>query len=129
MTTRPKIFDDLAGMAGGAFSALSGLGEEVEQLIRARVDEALQRLKLVRRDEFDAVSELAANARAEGEDTGVRLATLEARVAALEASARSEPTNGAPAGATTAAAPSEGDADRHLDAEGGPGGPPAQAPD
>ena len=127
MTTRPKIFDDLAGMAGGAFSALSGLGEEVEQLIRARVDEALQRLKLVRRDEFDAVSELAANARAEGEDAAVRIATLEARVAALEASDRSEPAGGT--GAATVAAPSEGDADRHLDAEGGPGGPPPHAPD
>ena len=84
MVTRPKFFDDIAGMAGGAFSALSGLGEEVEQLVRARVDEAMRGLKLVRRDEFDAVAELAANARAGQEDALARLAALEARVAAVE---------------------------------------------
>ena len=126
MATRPKIFDDIAGMAGGAFSALSGLGEEIEQLVRARVDEALQRLKLVRRDEFDAVAELAANARAGGEDAEARVDALEARVAALE-SAASGRTGGA-SGSGEAAATSAGTADPHLDAEGGPGGPPPLVP-
>ncbi len=118
MVTRPKIFDDIAGMAGGAFSALSGLGEEVEQLVRARVDEAMRGLKLVRRDEFDAVAELAANARAGQEDALVRLAALEARVAALA---------GTP-GALPAPDSHEGSADPHLDNEGGVGGPPPLEP-
>ena len=33
MTERPRFFDDLAGVAGGAFSALAGLREEAEAVI------------------------------------------------------------------------------------------------
>jgi BMFP domain-containing protein YqiC len=92
MSDRPRFFDDLAGVAGGAISALAGLREEAEAMIRARTDELIQRLDLVRRDELEAVQELAANARAGQEaaeakvgNLEVRLAALEARVAALEA--------------------------------------------
>jgi BMFP domain-containing protein YqiC len=55
MTERPKFFDDLAGVAGGAFSALAGVREEAESMIRARVDEAIRKLDLVKRDDLDAV--------------------------------------------------------------------------
>jgi BMFP domain-containing protein YqiC len=91
MAERPRFFDDLAGVAGGAISALAGLREEVEALARARIDEAIRALDLVRREEFDAMAELAANARAGQEaaeaqlhDVLQRLAALELRVAALE---------------------------------------------
>ena len=94
MSDRPKLFDDLAGVAGGAISALAGLREEAEAIVRARIDDALRRLDLVRRDEFDAVQEMAAKAReaqaAAVEDlarTAARLAALEHRVAALESPA------------------------------------------
>lgn len=84
MAERSRIFDDVAGVAGGAFSALTGIGEELAALVRARVDEALSRLSLVRREEFEAVSELAANARDVQEDLESRIALLESRIAALE---------------------------------------------
>ncbi len=84
MADRPKVFDDLAGIAGGAFSALAGLREEAEALVRARVDETLRRLDLVRREELDAVSEMAANARAGQEAAEAKLVILEARLARLE---------------------------------------------
>ena len=91
MSDRPRFFDDLAGVAGGAISALAGLREEIEALARARIDEAIRRLDLVKREELDAMAELAANARAGQEaaeaqlhDVVQRLAALEARVAALE---------------------------------------------
>ncbi|MGH7040858.1 MAG: accessory factor UbiK family protein, partial [Acetobacteraceae bacterium] len=84
MNERPKFFDDLAGVAGGAISALAGMREEAEAMVRARIDEALRRLDLVRRDELDAVQELAANARAGQETAATRLAELEARLAAAE---------------------------------------------
>ena len=77
MNERPKFFDDLAGVAGGAISALAGLREELAALVRARVDEAVRRLDLVKREEFEAMAELARRAKAEVE-------ALEARVAALE---------------------------------------------
>ncbi|MGI4976768.1 MAG: accessory factor UbiK family protein [Janthinobacterium lividum] len=84
MSDRPRIFDDLAGLAGGAFSALSGMRDEVEAVVRARVDEVVRRLDLVRREELDAIAELAANARMGQEAAEGRVAALEARVAALE---------------------------------------------
>jgi len=78
MTDRPKFFDDIAGVAGGALSALNGLREELAALVKARVEETLTRLDLVRREEFEVVAELARRARAESEALAVRVAALEA---------------------------------------------------
>jgi len=89
MADRPRILDDIAGVAGGALSALVGIREEVEAMIRARVEETIRRLELVRKEELEAVLELAANARAGQEAAEARIAELEARVAAL-GSARSD---------------------------------------
>jgi BMFP domain-containing protein YqiC len=84
MTDRPKFFDDLAGVAGGAISALAGLREELSSLARARAEEVVRKLDLVRREEFDAVAELAGKAKAQVE-------ALEARVAALESQSQTPP--------------------------------------
>ena len=72
-------------------SALAGLREEFEALARARIDEAIRRLDLVKREELDAMAELAANAKAGQEvaeaqlrEISERLAALEVRVAAIE---------------------------------------------
>ncbi len=85
MAERPRFFEDIAGVAGGALSALAGLRDETEAMIRARVDETIRRLELVRREELDAVAELAARARAGQEAAEARVAALEARVGVLEA--------------------------------------------
>jgi BMFP domain-containing protein YqiC len=85
MSDRPRFFEDLAGVAGGAISALAGLRDEMEAVVRTRVDETIRKLELVRREELDAVTELAANARAGQEAAELRLAAVEARLAALEA--------------------------------------------
>lgn len=85
MSDRPRFFDDLAGVAGGAISALAGLREEAEAMVRAQVDEVIRRLDLVRKEEMEAMAEVAANARAGQEAAEARLAELEARVAVLEA--------------------------------------------
>ena len=92
MAERPKFFDDLAGVAGGAMSALTGLRDEAEALMRARIDEAIRGLELVRREEIEVIREMAERART-GQETAeaalaaalTRLEALEARVAALEA--------------------------------------------
>ncbi len=84
MAERPRFIDDIAGVAGGAISALAGLREETEAAIRARVDETIRRLELVRREELDAVAELAARARAGQEAAEARMAELERRLARLE---------------------------------------------
>lgn len=83
MPERPRFFDDLAGVAGGAISALQGMREEMESQMRARIDDAIRKLDLVRRDELDAVAEMAANARAGQETAEARLSALEARLTAM----------------------------------------------
>lgn len=85
MTDRPRFFDDLAGVAGGALSALTGLRDEGEALLRARVDETIRKLDLVKREEVDAMAEMAARARLGQETAEITMAALEARLAALEA--------------------------------------------
>lgn len=76
--------DDLAGVAGGAFSMLSGLRTEMEAMARAQVEALVQRLDLARAEDVEAAMEVARRARAEVE-------VLQARVAALEAKSGSAP--------------------------------------
>ena len=107
MAERPRFFDDLAGVAGGAFSALAGMREEVESTVRARVDEAIRRLDLVKREDLEAVQEMAAAARTGQEALEKRLAGLEldvlrsrltmveAQLAAMKAGSGPSPTTGA----------------------------------
>jgi len=91
MADRPRLFDDLAGVAGGALSALAGIRDEAEAMVRARVEETIRALDLVKRSELDAVMELAANARAGQEAAESRIAALEAAVAALQTAAAAPP--------------------------------------
>lgn len=122
MTERPRFFDDLAGVAGGAFSALAGVREEAETLMRARVDEAIRRLDLVRREDLDAVQEMAANARAGQEAAEARLVSVEARLAAAEGRLAALEARQARAGAPAASTAMPPKAD---DAGDGPGAPPS----
>jgi BMFP domain-containing protein YqiC len=88
MADRPRFFDDLAGVAGGAISALAGLRQEAEAIVKARIDEAIRALDLVRRDEYDAVMEMAGRARDGQEAAEARVAALEERIAVMEARLR-----------------------------------------
>jgi len=93
MADRPRFFDDLAGVAGGAFSALTGLREEVHAMVRARIDEVLSSLDLVRRDELDVARELATRARMAQEDADTRIAKLEERLSDLEKAVTAPPSH------------------------------------
>ncbi len=78
MQTRNRIFDDAAKLAGGAVGTLEGVRREVETLVRQQVERMLSKFDLVTRDEFDAVKDMAARARAEQEELAKRLERLEA---------------------------------------------------
>ncbi len=78
MQTTNRFLDDLAKMANGAVSTLAGVKDEIDVLVRQRIERLLSHADMVPRDEFDAVKEMAARARQGHED-------LEARVAVLEA--------------------------------------------
>lgn len=78
MQSSNRLLDDLAKVASGAASAVAGVREELEGLVRQRVERLIGDLDLVSRDEFDVARAMAAKARAEQEK-------LEQRVKALEA--------------------------------------------
>ena len=80
MQSENRFFDDAAKLAGGAIGTLAGLRREVEALARQQVERLLARMDMVTRDEFEAVREMAAKARAEQEDLTVRFAALEAKI-------------------------------------------------
>lgn len=87
MQTQNRIFDDLARVTGGALGALSGVREEIELLVRGRIERVLADMELVPRDEFEAVKAMAAEARAENERLAARLAALEEAAAASKPAA------------------------------------------
>lgn len=88
---RAKFMDDLAGMAGGAFSVLAGIRAEAEQIAKSQAEAMVRRLDLVKREELDAAMEVARRAREQAEALEARVAELEHRLAALEAGAAASP--------------------------------------
>ncbi len=89
--SRGKFMDDLAGMAGGAFSVLAGLRTEMEAMAKSQTEAMVRRLDLVKREELDAAMEVARRAREQAETLEERVAALEHRLAALEAVGESSP--------------------------------------
>ncbi|MBP0493699.1 accessory factor UbiK family protein [Pararoseomonas indoligenes] len=88
---RGKFFDDLAGMAGGAFSVINGAKAEIEAMVQAQAESFITRLNLVKREELDAALEVARRAREESEALALRMAALEARLDEMTKDAPPEP--------------------------------------
>ncbi len=84
MQTDNRILDDLSRAATGALSAFGAIRQEVEAQARLVVERWLQTQNLVARDEFEAVREMAANARIENEQLAERLAAVEAELKMLK---------------------------------------------
>jgi hypothetical protein len=85
MQTGNRFFDDLAKVASGAASTVVGVKQELDAMVRQRIERLVSDFDLVRRDEFEAVQAMAANARAEQERLERRLSELEAKMAAVSA--------------------------------------------
>ncbi len=105
MQSENRLLDDLARVASGALGALTGVRDELETRMREQFERILGRMNLVRREEFDAVQAMAANARAAQEALEARVAALEAKLAAAE-EAKPEP---APRAASRKAKPADPD--------------------
>ena len=88
MQSQNRIFDDLARVAGGALSALAGVRDEIEAMIRDRLERFMADGDFVRREEFEVVRAMASEARAEQERLAQRLASLEAALSVDKSAAR-----------------------------------------
>ena len=77
MQTSNRFLDDLANVANGAVSTAVGVKDEIETIIRHRLEKLLANADLVPREEFEAVKAMASEARAEQERMAKRLDNLE----------------------------------------------------
>ncbi len=78
MQTRNKFFDDMSQLMTNAMGVAQGAKTEAETAMKGFIDRWMADRDFVTREEFDAVRAMAQKAREEN-------ATLEARIAALEA--------------------------------------------
>jgi len=85
MQTDNRILDDLARVASGALSGVTGIKREVEARLKDQFSRILADMDVVAREEFEVVRAMAARARAEQGALEDRVARLEARIAGLEA--------------------------------------------
>jgi BMFP domain-containing protein YqiC len=76
--TTNRFFDEVARLMNDAAGAAQGVRREVETLFRTQAERILRDLDVVKREDFEAVKDMARLAREENE-------ALKARVAALEA--------------------------------------------
>jgi|LNAP01.1.fsa_nt_gb BMFP domain-containing protein YqiC len=106
MQSENRFFDDLAKMVNGVAGTVAGAGREAEAAMRERAKEWVGRMDFVSREEFEAVKQMAATARAETEALKARLDKLEgaAKPAAAAPKAAAKPAAKPKAAAKPAAA-------------------------
>jgi BMFP domain-containing protein YqiC len=78
---RSRIFDDIARLMTDAAGMAQGVRREAETVIKTQLERLLASMDVVKREEFEAVREMAALARAENEKLASRLDALEKRLA------------------------------------------------
>lgn len=84
MQSENRFFDDLARVMNGVAGTVAGAGREAEAAMRERAKEWIGRMDFVSREEFEAVKQMAATARAEAEALKLRLDALEGKSVAAK---------------------------------------------
>ena len=79
--TSNRLFDEMARLMNDAAGVAQGVKREADTLFRTQAERILRDLDLVRREEFDAVKDMAALARTENEALKARIEALEAKAA------------------------------------------------
>lgn len=80
MQSEKRIFDDIAKVLNGVAGTVAGMGREAEAAFKERSREWAGGSDFVSREEFDAVKQLAANARTEADALAKRVSALEAMI-------------------------------------------------
>ncbi|MFK4385950.1 accessory factor UbiK family protein [Bradyrhizobium sp. USDA 223] len=84
--TNNRFFDEIGRLMNDAAGAAQGVKREFDSVMRSQAEKFLRDMDLVKREEFEAVKDMARLAREENE-------ALKARVAALEAKLGGTPTS------------------------------------
>ena len=75
-----RILDDLAKLMTDAAGSVQSAGKDLETGVKAQVERWLNSMDVVKREEFDAVREMAIKARDENDALRARLDALEAKL-------------------------------------------------
>jgi BMFP domain-containing protein YqiC len=76
-----RIMDEFAKLMTDAAGAAQGVRKEIETAVNAQAERWLNSMDIVKREEFEAVREMAIKARDENEALAARIAALEAKLA------------------------------------------------
>ncbi|HRN89639.1 accessory factor UbiK family protein [Hyphomicrobium sp.] len=82
--TSNRLMDEFAKLMTDAAGAAQGLRREAETVMQAQAERMLEKLDVVKREEFEAVRAMAEKARGENERLSELVTQLEARLAVLE---------------------------------------------
>ncbi len=78
--TTGRLFDEMARLVNDAAGVAQGVRREAETVMRSQVERLLRDMDVVKREEFEAVKDMAAEARMENERLAARIAVLEANL-------------------------------------------------
>jgi BMFP domain-containing protein YqiC len=78
--TSNRFFDEIGRLMNDAAGAAQGVKREVDTVVRNQAERILRDLDIVKREEFEAVKDMARLAREENEALKARIATLEAKL-------------------------------------------------
>ena len=96
--TTNRFFDEVARLMNDAAGVAQGVRREFETMFRNQADRFLRDLDVVKREEFEAVKDMARIAREDNEALKARVAALEARLSQITPvtgpAAESEPAPG-----------------------------------
>ena len=78
--TSNRFLDEIARLMNDAAGVASGVRREFDTMVRNQADRILRDLDVVKREEFEAVKDMARLAREENEALKARIAALEAKL-------------------------------------------------
>jgi BMFP domain-containing protein YqiC len=78
--TTNRFFDELGRLMNDAAGAAQGVKREVDAVVRNQAEKILNDLDIVKREEFEAIKEMARLAREENEALKARIVVLEGKL-------------------------------------------------
>ncbi|MCP3463935.1 MULTISPECIES: accessory factor UbiK family protein [unclassified Bradyrhizobium] len=78
--TTNRFFDEIGRLMNDAAGAAQGVKREFDTVMRTQAEKFLRDMDLVKREEFEAVKDMARLAREENEALKARIAALETRL-------------------------------------------------
>jgi BMFP domain-containing protein YqiC len=95
--TSNRFFDEVARLMNDAAGVAQGVRREFDTLVKTQTERWLRDLDLIKREEFEAVKDMARLARDENEALKARMAALEAKLSAKFSATPGDAPGAAPA--------------------------------